>query len=852
MTFTITLSNAVDAETSVTFSTSNGSATTGDSDYSAVTTQTVVFAAGETSKTVTVNTTSDSKVEANETFSATLSGLNDGGRSVTIATATATGTINNDDPSPNVTLSVSSATIAEALGTATITATLSAVSDFEVTVELGFGGVGTTAIDYTHNTALIVVNAGNTSGTATLTAIQDSLSESDESIVVDIVSVTNGVESGTQQVTTTIRDDDRTDVSISVSPSGVQEDGTANLTYTLTRTGFATGALTVAFTVSGSVTLTTDYAQSGAATFSATNGTISFAAGQLSKTITVNPVADTVIESDESLTLTITPSASYSLVNGASSATGTIINDDFPRITLAASPTSLLENGGTNAAFTFTRTGPTTNPLTVNFSAGGTATLNSDYSTTGASAFTESSGSVTFAAGQSTAVVTIDPTADSTLEPNETVLLVMAAGSDYVVGTTSVVTSIILNDDQEVSVRVSPGSITEDGTANLVYTFTRTGATSAALTANFTVGGTATFTSDYSQTGASTFTASSGTVAFTAGQLSKVVTINPTADTTIESDELVSLRLNVSTNYTIGAAGTATGIIVNDDPRITLAIAPATIVENGSTNSVYTFTRTGSTSSPLTVHFHVGGTATFGADYSVLGAASFSESDGTVTFAVGQATKTVTIDPTGDTAFESNETVSLTVSPEPNYVVGTTSAITSTITNDDTEVNVSVSPTNGVTENGSPNLIYTFTRRGPANSALSVNFTIGGTATFATDYSQTGADSFNATSGLGTVTIAAGQTTKQVTINPTGDTLPELDETVVLTVTSKPAYSVGTSNSATGTIINDDGPASLRSSSPVTQQSPTTASLIVMPDTSKKSLFDVFSRNVGDLMNAMP
>ncbi len=92
--FTITLSNAVVEVTSVTFTTTNGTATTDDSDYTAVSSQTVFFTASTTSQTVTVNTTADDKFEANEVFTVTLSNPSVG---TTIAAATATGTITNDD-----------------------------------------------------------------------------------------------------------------------------------------------------------------------------------------------------------------------------------------------------------------------------------------------------------------------------------------------------------------------------------------------------------------------------------------------------------------------------------------------------------------------------------------------------------------------------------------------------------------------------------------------------------------------------------------------------------------------------------------------------------------------------------
>jgi hypothetical protein len=53
-----------------------------------------------------------------------------------------------------------------------------------------------------------VIPAGSTTGSVTLTAVHDTLDETTETIVVDIATVTNAIESGTQQVTATIDDDD--------------------------------------------------------------------------------------------------------------------------------------------------------------------------------------------------------------------------------------------------------------------------------------------------------------------------------------------------------------------------------------------------------------------------------------------------------------------------------------------------------------------------------------------------------------------------------------------------------------------------------------------------------------------
>jgi hypothetical protein len=124
----------------------------------------------------------------------------------------------------------------------------------------------------------------------------------------------------------------------------------------------------------------------------------------------------------------------------------------LPSITLAVSPASVTEDGTTNLVYTFTRTGVTTDALTVNYTVEGTATNGTDY--------TSIPTSVTFAAGSDTATVTIDPTADTTVESDETVILTLASGTGYTVGTPDAVTGTINNDDSTVTSQLSINDIT--------------------------------------------------------------------------------------------------------------------------------------------------------------------------------------------------------------------------------------------------------------------------------------------------------------------------------------------------------------------------------------------------------
>lgn len=485
----------------------------------------------------------------------------------------------------------------------------------------------------------------------------------------------------------------------------------------------------------------------------------------------------------------------------------TVTPIDLPDVSVAVSPGSVAEDGPTNLVYTFTRNGSTANALTVNFSIGGTANFGAspnDYTQTGAASFTPPTGTVTFGAGNSTATVTVNPETDTTVEPDETVVLTVTSGVGYDVGSPSSANGTITNDDTDVSVAVSPASVAEDGATNLVYTFTRAGVTTSSLMVNFSVGGTASFgvsPNDYTQTGATSFTPPTGTVTFTAGNSTATVTVDPETDTTVESDETVILTLTSGAGYNVSSPSSATGTITNDDADVSVAVSPAAVAEDGATNLVYTFTRTGFTAGALTVNFSVGGTATFGVspnDYTQTGATTYTTTTGSVTFSPGSPTATVTVDPETDTTAESDETVIITLTAGASYNAVSPNSATGTILNDDTLVSVAVSPSS--TAEGGANLVYTFTRTGPTGSAVTANFSVGGTASFPGDYSQSGAATF--TPPTATVTFGVGNSTATVTVTPLTDCAVESSETVVFTVQPGSGYGVGSPSTATGTITN--------------------------------------------------
>jgi len=110
-----------------------------------------------------------------------------------------------------------------------------------------------------------------------------------------------------------------------------------------------------------------------------------------------------------------------------------------------------------------------------------------------------------------------------------------------------------------VTVTLSSASVNEDGTPNLVYTFTRTGSTANSLPVSYDITGTA-VSSDY--TGATPGTGKS--ITFAAGSSTSTLMIDPTSDTTVEGNETVIVTLSPSTNYDVGSEKSFNGTIMDD------------------------------------------------------------------------------------------------------------------------------------------------------------------------------------------------------------------------------------------------------------------------------------------------
>jgi len=423
---------------------------------------------------------------------------------------------------------------------------------------------------------------------------------------------------------------------LSVADASIAEGntGTSQLSFTVTLSQAATIPVTVSYsTADGTASAGTDY--------TARSGTLTFAAGEISKTITVSIVGDSAVEANETFAVTLSGASGATIGHG--SATGTIVNDDMappPPSTGGASLNYAVTSNwgsGFNGAMTVTAGSDGLNGWTVEFNASAAITniwnaeivshIGDHYVVRNAPWNGQVGGGQAVSFGfQATAGSTGTIASGFTVNG-------LAAGHDL--------------PPPLPSLSVADATVSEgnSGIHDLAFTVTLSAAAAGPVAVAYaTANGTATAGSDYG--------ALSGTLTFAAGETSKVVHVQVAGDTAVEANETLTLSLS-SPNGAMITHGTATGTIVNDDtaPLPTLSIAEGSFAEGNTAapaHGSFMVTLSAASTMPVTVHYATAdGTATAGSDYVT--------QSGSLTFAPGETQNTIQVAAIGDDAVEPNE-----------------------------------------------------------------------------------------------------------------------------------------------------------------------------------------------------
>ena len=777
---------------------------------------TVSFAAGETSQTITVLVAGDSTVEPDEGFTVTL----DNATGATIATATAAGTIQNDDAS----LSIAAAAAVQAEGHAgstafTFTVTRSGSTAQASTANWGVTGAGGSpalAADFAGGvlpSGTVSFAVGQTSQTITVPVAGDSVVEADEAFLISLGGPIGATIITASASGTILNDDASLSIVVASAMRAEGQSASTAFTFNVTRSGNTGQASTAGWSVAGSGSnpaAAADFVGGALPT-----GTVSFAAGETSQTITVLVAGDSGFEPDEGFTVTLANPGSGTAIAGAT-ASGTIQNDDTA-LSIAAAAAVLAEgqSGSTGFTFTVTRSGDTTQASTADWSVAGSGANPAAAADFEGGALP--SGTVSFAAGETSQTITVLVAGDSGFEPDEGFTVTLAnpsSGTGIAVATAS---GTIQNDDAALSIAAVAAVRAEGQSGSTAFTFTvtRSGDTGQASTAGWSVAG-----SGSNPAAAADFlggTLPSGTVSFPPGETSQAITVLVAGDSTVEPDEGFTVTLDNATGAAIATA-TAAGTIQNDDevPAISVSRLHAARAE-GQSGSTTGFTFLATRTGPLGAAASASWTVSAGA---VGGTVSAAGSDfatgamptGVVSFAAGQASRAITVSVKGDATNEFNESFTLTLAnPSAGLMLGTAAA-TGVIFNDDAAGTGSLAIARGSAQRaegqaGTAGFTFTVTRSGDTSGTASADWAVTGGGVAST-VAAAGSDFAGGVLPTGRVNFAAGHTQATVVVPVAGDGVIEVNESFTVTLAAPQAGVAIGGATATGVIMNDDFPPS--------------------------------------------
>ncbi|MBH8572965.1 DUF4347 domain-containing protein [Nostocaceae cyanobacterium CENA369] len=708
----------------------------------------------------------------------------------------------------------------------TIAVTLDATPSSNVTVPIVINNTSTatSGSDYTLSPATITFSAGATGSNltqlVTVTIQPDNLPENNETVVLNFGTVTGAVPGTTTQTTLNIAANDAIQYAISTTTPNLTEgdSGTQSVTFTVTRSGGIGVASTVDYALSGKALLNSDYnniqVTNGG---TAASGTLSFAVGETTKTITLDVLGDKTIEPDEDITVTLSnpnlTAAPASSTITTSSAKVNIINDDFlptlineilfdppstdspkeyielrgtPGATIAAGTylVGIEGDSGTTAGTVkniFDLSGKQfgSNGILVLLQKGNTYTVNS-----GANVVTNTGTGAGWGNG---ATSSLGHTGSTTEIENGSVSFLLIK-----TGTAPTLSTDIDSDNDGIadgsaysnwtvldSVSVLDGTSTTDRAyGSIVF---RKGA-SGSVPTNATVVDTSFIAGYVGRTGDTTGSTASDWVASAVAGTAPNLTLGTVANTS--SDNFAEQPLNHIGDTNFAPPANVNYAISTTTPTVTEG--------NSGTQTVsFTVTRSGDTSVATTLSYALDGTATYSSDYNSIKVAGVTgTTSGTLKFAAGETTKTISLNVVGDKTTESNESINLNLS-YPNQTTPITPG-TITIADDDSAPTISIVDKSGKEDSG--NLVFTVQLSNASSNAIAVDYnTSNNTAIAGVDY----------TAVTGSLTFNPGVTSQTISIPILNDFVAESSESFFVNLTNPTNASIA-DNKATGTITDDD------------------------------------------------
>ena len=735
----------------------------------------VTLAAGSRVATVVITPINDSLGEPAQTV---VLQLTSGTNYVTGPASSATITITDNADLPYVTITTTAGQAVENGASGTMRITSSGTGSGSITVRYSVTGTATNGVDFTTLSGNVVM-AVNSTANLSIAPLTDSNGEGLESVVVTLTPDPAYTLAVDTTATVNIMDAGGFPMVQVVEPSfAITENNFSRIGFLISRTGSTASPLTVNYVLSGSALSGVDFA--------APTGSVVIPGNTTSASVSITPYFDSLLEGTETVTLTIVYGGTYGI--GAASATGYILdasNASVPTSVGFDSVTSgVLENSG-SVMIPISLDAPSANPVTVYYELNGGTALGAGMD------FALGSGSMVFTPGQVQKALTVAISDDPVDEPDETMIIRLSYATNARI-VTSTHTLTISDNDAPVPVTVgfagTASNVAEDaGTAMLAVALSSPQSIPISISYGVT-GGSASQGSDYSLT--------SGALTFAPGETVKTIPNLILDDLLVEPSETAIISLSSPTGANLSANSTHTLTLIDNDAVTLSIVATDAAAAEPSDPGLFTITRSGSTAAAVTVNLSRFGSATNGTDYQAIAT--------TATIGIGQTQITIPVIPIDDFTRENNETISLGIIAG-SYVIGSPSSATVTLTDDEPLLSI-IASDGSADEAGDPGR-FTITRSGFTSSSLTVNVTLGGTATSGTDYSAITLP----------VVMAPGIDSAVLDVLPLNDSIPEPSETVTATLNSG-AYGISGLSGASITITDDEPFLSIIANDPVARE----------------------------------
>lgn len=675
---------------------------------------------------------------------------------------------------------------------------LSEPAENDVVIKYSVRGSATEENDYVPLDGQVTIKAGESTATINLTAVDDGILENNETVIVQLDRIMNGnkqfIIGSNDSAQIKIIDTDSAEVSIAATDSLALENGN-NGTFTVTLSKVADHDIVVNYTVTGDAVAGQDY--------KALSGQVTIEAGDTSAEIILKGLNDSVLEDNESVTVTLESVVSESgdNINISSNNASTVIISDTDTATVSVSQNTDVVNEGSGSVnsgeFTVSLSKVSDTDTVINYSVSGDATSGSDY--------TALSGQVTIAAGETSANIDIVALDDNILEDNESVTITLdsiASGdSDISIHNNNTGTIVISDTDTaEVSILATDTVAVDAPTLinNAEFTVNLSKSSSTDTVINYSVSGDATSGSDY--------TALSGEVTIAAGETSADINIVALHDNILEDNESVTITLDriVSgdNEISIGSNNSSTVTITDTDmSEVTIVATDTLAIEgiSGESSAEFTVSLSKASDTDTVINYSVSGDAISGSDYTAL--------SGQVTIAAGETSAVISVSSLDDSVVELNESVTITLndiaSGDDNISIGSLNSDTVIISDLEAGSNMVSIVAN---DSSASETSLLFPNDGQFTVSLSdvsatdtvINYTISGTANNGVDFDQLS----------GQVTIEAGKVSANIDIDVLSDNIIEGTESVIVQLDSIESGSnqitIGGNNTAELNIIDED------------------------------------------------